>query len=46
MATVKTQHVREEKMEINYKDDGSSTGGLSKTNINEIYEIQDHMNTA
>ena len=34
MATVKTQHAREEKMERKYKDNGSSTGGLSKTNKN------------
>ena len=27
------------------KDDGSSAGGLSKTNTNGIYEIQDHMIT-
>ena len=26
MATVKTQHVKEEKMERKYEDDGSSTG--------------------
>ena len=30
----------------NYNDDGSSTGGLSKTDRNEIYEIQDHILTA
>ena len=46
MATVKTQHVREERWQEKYKDDdGSSTVGMSKTNRNGIYEIKDHTNT-
>ena len=43
MATVKTQQVREERLREKYKDAGSSTGGMSKTNINGMYEIENHM---
>jgi hypothetical protein len=38
MATVKTQHAREERWRENYKDDGSSTG-VSRLEITEM----DHM---
>ena len=40
MATVKTQQVREERLREKYKDDGSSTGGMSKTNINECMRFK------
>ena len=36
MATVKTQHVKEEKMERKYEDDGSSTG-VNCPRLTKIY---------